>query len=175
MGLLLALLWVIEAYDQATANSLDVYGIRAGDQASLWTVFTAPFLHAGWNHLISNSVPFFVLGLLVLMAGTTKWIVTSLISIITSGLAAWTWSAPRTITVGASGLIFGWLLFLLVQGLLARNWRQFAVGLVVLFLYGGALTGVLPGLPYVSWQDHAGGAFGGGLCAWMYQGKSRRR
>lgn len=164
---LLGGLWVLELLDQLTGNQLDELGIHAHEVDGLPEIFTAPFLHAGWDHLISNSVPFAVLGFLVLLGGVARWVVASLSSIVSSGLVAWLMTPPNTIVLGASGLIFGWLTYLLARGLWGRRPGQVAVAVIVLLVYGGLIWGVLPGAAGVSWQAHLGGAVGGVLAAWM--------
>ncbi len=165
MPALLAGLWVLEAIDQASGERLDLYGIHAREIDGLGGIATAPFLHAGWDHLIGNSLPFWVLGFLVLIGGLARWLISSLISIVTSGLAAWALTPADTIIVGASGLIFGWLTYLLARGLWSRSVAQIAVAVAVLVVYGGLIWGVLPGAAGISWQAHLGGAIGGIIAA----------
>lgn len=167
MAVLLAGLWVLEGLDQLSGNALDTYGIHARDVDGLPEIFTAPLLHAGWDHLASNSVPFFALGLLVLLGGLVRWVVATLVSVVSSGLTAWLLTPAGTIVLGASGLVFGWLTYLLVRGIWSRRPGQVALAVVVLLIYGGLLWGVLPGAAGVSWQAHLGGAVGGVLAAWL--------
>jgi membrane associated rhomboid family serine protease len=167
MAVLLAGLWVLEGLDQLSGNALDTYGIHAGEVDGLPEIFTAPLLHAGWQHLASNSVPFFAFGLLVLLGGVARWVVSTLISVVSSGLTAWVLTPPGTIVLGASGLIFGWLTYLLARGLWSRRPGQVALAVVILIAYGGVLWGVLPGNAGISWQAHLGGAVGGVLAAWL--------
>ncbi len=166
MVLLLAGLWALELVDQASGNALDLYGIHARELDGLPEILTAPFLHAGWPHLMSNSVPFLVLGFLVLLGGVARWLLSSLASIVSSGLFAWLLTPADTIVLGASGLIFGWLTYLLARGLWSRRPGQVAIALLVLLVYGGLIWGVLPGGAGISWQAHLGGAVGGVLAAW---------
>jgi membrane associated rhomboid family serine protease len=165
MVLLLGVLWMLELLDQASGNALDAYGIHAREVDGLPEILSAPFLHAGWQHLAGNSVPFLVLGFLVLLSGVARWLVSTLTSIVSSGLFAWALTPAGTIVLGASGLIFGWLTYLIARGLWSRRPGQVALGLLVLFLYGGLIWGVLPGAAGVSWQAHLGGAVGGVLAA----------
>jgi membrane associated rhomboid family serine protease len=164
---LLAWLWLVEGVDTLMGHQLDNYGIHAHEVDGLPGIISAPFLHAGWDHLISNSVPFFILGFLVLLGGLARWLLSSLISIITSGLTAWLLTPGQVIIVGASGLIFGWLSYLLARGLWSHRPGQVALAVGVLVLYGGLILGVLPGQTGVSWQAHLGGAVGGVLAAWL--------
>jgi membrane associated rhomboid family serine protease len=166
MGALLVLLWVLEGVDQLTLNALDGLGVSPREVDELPQVFTAPFLHFGFEHLASNSLPFLVLGLLVLLSGLRNFVVATLASIVVSGLVVWLVSAPGTVTAGASGLVFGWLAYLLVRGFFTRDWKQILIAVVVFVVYGGILWGVLPGQPGVSWEGHLGGAAGGVLAAW---------
>jgi membrane associated rhomboid family serine protease len=167
MLLLLAGLWFLELLDQLSGNELDQLGIHAREVDGVPEIFTAPFLHAGWDHLISNSLPFYVLGFLVLLSGLARWVASSLIIIIISGMTAWSLTPPHTIILGASGLIFGWLTYLLARGIWSRRPAQVVVAVIVLLLYGGLIWSVLPGSAGVSWQAHLGGAIGGVVAAWL--------
>jgi membrane associated rhomboid family serine protease len=167
MLLALAALWLSELVDQLSGNRLDNYGIHARELDGLPEIYSAPLLHGGWDHLIANSGPFFVLGLLVLLGGAVRWAVSTIVSVTVSGLTAWLLTPVNTIILGASGLIFGWLSYLLVRGLLTRRPAQVIIGIVVLVVYGGMIWGVLPGAAGISWQAHLGGAIGGVLAAWL--------
>lgn len=175
MLMLLGVLWVLELVDQASGNALDGYGIHAREVDGLPEIFSAPFLHAGWQHLVGNSVPFFVLGSLVLLGGVTRWLVSTLTSIVSSGLCAWLLTPAGTVVLGASGLVFGWLAYLLARGVWSRRPGQVALALVVLALYGGLLWGLLPGAPGISWQAHLGGAVGGVVAARYLHRRPARR
>ena len=165
----LVLLWVLEALDAVLLGALDGFGVSPRVIAELPQVLTAPFLHFGFEHLMANSLPFLVLGVLARMAGRRPFWVATLASILVSGLFAWLLSAPNTVTAGASGLVFGWLAFLLVRGLFNRNWKQILISAAVFGFFGGMLWGVFPTLPGVSWKGHLGGAVGGVLAAWWLQ------
>jgi membrane associated rhomboid family serine protease len=175
MLLLLAGLWMLELLDQLSGNRLDQLGIHAREIDGMPEIFTAPFLHAGWDHLISNSLPFVVLGFLVLLSGLVRWLASSLIIIIVSGMAAWSLTPAHTIILGASGLIFGWLTYLLARGIWSRRPAQVVVAVLVLLVYGGLIWGVLPGAAGVSWQAHLGGAAGGVLAAWLLHRRASRQ
>ena len=166
MGSLLALLWVLELVDQASSNSLDPYGIRPRTDEGLLNVFTAPLLHGGWAHLSSNSLPFLILGFLVLLDGWKTWVVATLTSVIASGLLVWLVAPADSITLGASGVVFGWLTYLLLRGLFSGNLGQLVLAAVLFVVYGGILWGVLPGAVGISWPAHLGGVVGGALVAW---------
>jgi membrane associated rhomboid family serine protease len=175
MLLLLAGMWMLELLDQLSGNQLDQLGIHARDVDGMPEILTAPFLHAGWDHLISNSLPFVVLGFLVLLSGLARWLVSSLIIIVISGMTAWLLTPANTIILGASGLIFGWLTYLLARGLWTRRPAQVVIAVLVLFVYGGLIWGVFPGNAGVSWQAHLGGAVAGVFAAWLLHRRATRR
>ena len=167
IGVAVALLWLIELVDQLTRGSLDALGIHAWQVSSLPAVFIAPWLHVDWAHLGANTLPFAVLGFLVMIGGALRAALSTLWSVVTSGLFAWLLSPPNTVTIGASGLIFGWLTYLLTRGLFARDGKQILLAVVIFLVYGGILWGVFPTQVGVSWQAHLGGAVGGVLAAWF--------
>lgn len=175
MLLMLAGLWVLELLDQLSGNELDQLGIHAREVDGMPEIFTAPFLHAGWDHLISNSLPFYVLGFLVLLSGLARWLASSLVIIVVSGMAAWSLTPAHTIILGASGLIFGWLTYLLFRGIWSRRPGQVVVAVLVLLVYGGLIWGVFPGTAGVSWQAHLGGAIGGVIAAWLLHRRTSRQ
>ncbi len=166
VGSSLALMWLLEGIDVVTGGALDSLGVSPRIIGELPQIFTAPFLHFGFGHLMANSIPFLVLGTLTRMSGRREFWVATLSSIVVSGLLTWLISAPGSVTAGASGLVFGWLGYLLLRGLFARNWVQILIAAAVFGFFGGMLWGVFPTLPGVSWQAHLGGILGGVLAAW---------
>jgi membrane associated rhomboid family serine protease len=175
MLLLLAGMWMLELLDQLSGNQLDQLGIHAREVDGMPEILTAPFLHAGWDHLISNSLPFLVLGFLVLLSGLARWLVSSLIIIVISGMTAWLLTPANTIILGASGLIFGWLTYLLARGLWSRRPAQVVIAVLVLLVYGGLIWGVFPSGAGISWQAHLGGAIAGVLAAWLLHRRATRQ
>jgi membrane associated rhomboid family serine protease len=175
MLLMLAGMWLLELLDQLSGNQLDQLGIHAREIDGMPEILTAPFLHAGWDHLISNSLPFVVLGFLVLLSGLARWLVASLIIIVISGLTAWFLTPANTIILGASGLIFGWMTYLLARGLWSRRPAQVVIAVLVLLVYGGLIWGVFPSGAGISWQAHLGGAVAGVLAAWLLHRRASRQ
>jgi membrane associated rhomboid family serine protease len=171
MGVLVAALWVLEGVDQASGNALDGYGIEPRSGEGLVAVFIAPFLHLGWAHLAANTLPFFVLGVIVLLDGWRRWCTVTLWVVVVSGAVVWLIAPAGSVTLGASGVVFGWLTYLMVRGLYTRAPGQIALGVVLFLFYGGLLLGVLPTDTAVSWQAHLGGAIGGVVAA----SRQRRR
>lgn len=175
-----ALLYIIEIWDNLSGHGLEDNGIRPLETDGLSGIVFAPLLHANWGHLVANTVPALVLGFLVTLAGISRFIYATAIVWILGGFGTWVIGnvgAPpgvETNHIGASGLIFGWLTFLIVFGFFTRHVWQIVVGLVVLFVYGGVLFGVLPGTFGVSWQGHLCGAVAGVVAAYLLSGPERK-
>jgi membrane associated rhomboid family serine protease len=170
-----ALLYLSEAIDQFTPLQLDDDGIRPWSLDGLDGILWSPLLHGGWGHLFANTLPFLVFGFLAMAGGIRQWVAVTATIWLLGGLGVWlTGGSPVTSHIGASGVIFGWLAFLLTRGFFARSARQIALAAVLLFFWGGLLWGVLPGQPDVSWQGHLFGAAAGVLAAWLVAKASRR-
>jgi len=158
----LAVLWGLEIVDTAMNGRLDAYGIRPRSLSGLEGIPFAPFLHAGFGHLFSNSLVFAVLGVVAYAAVTlARFAGVIAITALSSGLGAWIFGEPNTVVIGASGVIFGLLGFLLFRGLTERSPGAITVSIMMLMIYGGTISGILPGVPYVSWQSHLFGFVGG--------------
>ncbi len=154
--------WCVELVDRvAFGGSLERFGIHPRDMASLWGILAAPVLHVGWVHLAANTVPFVVLGWLVMLRRISDFVVVSAIAILIGGLGVWLVGAPNSIHVGASGLIFGYLGYLLARGYFERSLWAIVLAVAALILYGGVLWGVLPGQTGISWEGHLFGFLSG--------------
>jgi membrane associated rhomboid family serine protease len=164
-----ALLYVVEFVNLAIFHgTLSDYGIVSHRVAGLPGVLWAPLLHVGWSHLASNTVPVLLFGFLAMAIGIRQWAAVTAVIWLVSGLGVWLTEDTGVSTVGASGIAFGWLMFLLVRGVFNRSAKQLAVAAVLLFYWGSALWGLLPDVnPEISWQAHAFGALGGLLSAWL--------
>src|ERR1700742_3691356 len=177
-----ALLYLVELIDQLTRHSLDVNGIRPLETDGLWGIIFAPVLHANWQHLMANTIPLLLLGFLMTLAGWSRFVWATAIVWILGGFGTWLIgnvgsSCGPTDHIGASGLIFGYLAFLLVFGIFVRKVWNIVVGLVVLFVYGGVLVGAMPVLHQcggVSWQGHLCGALAGVVAAYMLSAPERK-
>jgi membrane associated rhomboid family serine protease len=151
----------------------------------LMGIVFAPLLHANWDHLIANTVPALILGFLMTLAGMSRFIFATAIVWILGGLGTWLIGNIGTHCpyvgvrcesnhIGASGLIFGWLAFLIVFGFFTRKVWEIVVGVIVLLVYGSVLLGLLPGTPGVSWQGHLCGAIAGVIAAYLLSGPERK-
>ncbi|HWM57014.1 MAG TPA: rhomboid family intramembrane serine protease [Pseudonocardia sp.] len=166
MLLFTALLYVIETADTVTGGVLDAEGgIEPRELDGLDGVLFAPLLHGGFAHLVANTVPFLVFGFLAMAGGMRQFVVVTATVWLLGGLAVWLLGPADTNHIGASGLIFGWLVFLLVRGFYTRSVAQLVLAVALFLIWGGVLWGVLPGDPNVSWQGHLFGALAGLLAA----------
>jgi membrane associated rhomboid family serine protease len=167
-------LYGVEVVDTVTGDSLQDDGIVARRLDGLDGVLWAPLLHGTWGHLIANTLPFLIFGFLAMAGGIRQFLVVTGLIWVISGLGVWLTGPDGIPTVGASGLIFGWLVFLLARGFFARSGRQIALAVVLFFFWGGILFGVLPGAAGVSWQGHLFGALAGLLAARLVASADRR-
>ena len=165
-------MWAIELVDAIILDdALERQGIQPRRVRGLDGILFAPFLHDGIGHLIANTIPLAVLTALVLIRGVPRWAEVSAIVIVAGGLATWVLARSAN-HIGASGLVFGYLGFLLAAGFFERSLKAFALGAVTGLAYGGLLFGVLPTRPGISWESHLFGLLAGILAAWAL---SRRR
>ena len=165
VGYLVAI-WAVQLINVLFFNGyLVVFGIHPLEVVSLPFIFTSPLLHGGWDHIISNSFAGALFAFLVGYSGKRVfWEVTAFVVII-GGLGTWVFGGVGTNHIGASGLVYGWLAYLLVRGFFNRSGAQIILGLILGFFYSGLVWGLLPGTPGISWQAHLFGAIGGVVAA----------
>ncbi|MCP1386961.1 rhomboid family intramembrane serine protease [Corynebacterium sp. TA-R-1] len=149
----------------AFGGNLLYLGIHPLELSGLPFIFTSPLLHGSLEHIISNTIPGAIFAFLVGYSGKRVfWEVTAFV-VIVGGLGTWVFGGIGTNHIGASGLVYGWLAYLLVRGFFNRSGSQITLGLTLGFFYSGLIWGVLPGTPGVSWQAHLFGAVGGVIAA----------
>lgn len=166
LAVAIAVMWVAEIVDTFLGGRLDALGIRPREIGGLVGIALAPFLHVGFHHLIANTVPFLVLGWFVLLRETWHFVVVSLAVIVLGGLGVWAFGQTGSVHLGASGLVFGYLGYLMLGGWFERRIGTIVGSIVVAIIYGSLVFGMLPGTPGVSWESHLFGFLGGGLMAW---------
>lgn len=169
-----AFMWILEGIDFLVGGRLDVFGIHPRSAEGLYGILFAPFLHGGFGHLASNTIPFIVLSLLILMRRMRDWFVVSGLAAFLGGFLVWLTGASNSVHIGASSLIFGYLGYLLSRGIFERKLPSILLSLGVLFGYGGVIYGVLPGQPGISWQGHLFGFLSGILGAWLLSGRKAK-
>lgn len=164
-------MWVTFAANTLLAGALLQFGIVPRTVHGLIGILVAPLLHANLNHLLANTVPFLLFGWLVMLRDRRHFVPVTLYAMLGAGLLAWTIGAPNSVHVGASGVIFGYLGFLLLSGWYTRSFVSIVISLGVAVLWGGTVMQVLPGTPGISWEAHLGGFIGGVLAARRFRGK----
>ena len=169
----LGLAWLGFVATTLTGGALLSFGIIPRTTIGLRGIVFAPFLHGSFTHLLANTVPFIVLGWLVMLRDKRHFGRVTIAAALGSGILSWLLGAPGSVHIGASGVIFGYLGFLMLSG-----WYQRTIGSVLLSLgvtaaWGGLALGVLPTMPGVSWQGHLGGFIGGILAARAFRSGSR--
>ncbi|QZZ21735.1 rhomboid family intramembrane serine protease [Leptothermofonsia sichuanensis E412] len=166
---LVGLMWTLEIFDQFILRpffrtTLDFYGIIPRNLIGLRGILFAPFLHGSIPHLIGNTVPFIILGWLIMMREIRDFFWVTLIAGLISGLGTWLFGSPG-VHIGASGVIFGYLGYLLLRGFFERSATSVVISLGVGTLYGSLLWGVLPMQYGISWEGHLFGFIGGVVAA----------
>lgn len=168
---LVAIAWAVEFIDIFIfGQRLNIFGIIPRNPIGLRGILFAPFLHGGLGHLIGNTIPFITLGWLIMLYDISVFVWVSIIAALVGGFGTWLF-AQGGVHIGASGVIFGYLGYLLGRGYFERKPVSIAVALFVGVLYGSMLWGVLPLHPYISWEGHLFGFIGGGFAARLLNGK----
>jgi len=162
---IVVVMWALEIVDVALDNRLDNYGIEPRDPDALPGIVSSPFLHAGFGHLIGNTIPLVAMGLAIALAGARRLISVTLVVGLIAGLGTWLTAAANTETIGASGLVFGYATYLMTRFFFSRRVLDLVLGLGVLVLWGASLLASLAPTPGVSWQAHLFGAVGGVVAA----------
>ncbi|GAB4099040.1 rhomboid family intramembrane serine protease [Sinomonas halotolerans] len=176
-----AVLYALQIANMATLGWLaSTFGIRPRDPESLPDILTSPLVHdpTGWGHLAANTLPLIVFGFLAFLAGVREFLTAVALSWLASGIGVWLFGGSifglPSITVGASGVIFGLFGFLLVRGFLNRRWGQILLAVALFIAYGGVLLGALPTLERgISWQAHLFGLLGGVAAAVALRSRER--
>ncbi|HEY9848489.1 MAG TPA: rhomboid family intramembrane serine protease [Leptolyngbyaceae cyanobacterium] len=166
LGGIVAFMWVVEIIDIFfLRGSLNYYGIIPHRIIGLRGILFAPFLHGNFFHLAANTIPFVTFGWLIMLRETSDFFIVSAITALVSGLGTWITGSPNSVHIGASGIIFGYLGFLLLRGYFERSATSIFLSLFVGFSYGSMIWGVLPTQMGISWQGHLFGFIGGAIAA----------
>ncbi len=155
-------IWAVHLVNTfAFGGLLTFFGVHPLDPGALWQIFTAPLLHGSFGHLISNTVPGAIFSFLIGMSGARVWWEVTAVVVVVGGAGVWLLGGVGTNHIGASGLVYGWLAYLIVRGIFNRSLGQIVVGVFLGMAYSGLVWGVLPGAEGISWQAHLFGAVGG--------------
>lgn len=172
----IAVLWLVQIVNWTDHYWLSRhFGIVAREPSRLPDIFSAPLLHWSFSHIEANSAPLFFLGFFAAYRGIRRFVVVTLLIVVTSGLGSWLFSPTRTLEVGASGVVFGYFGYVVVRGIVERRVLDVIVGIVVALLYWSILQGVLPNDPHISWQAHLFGLIGGIVAALLLRQRPPKR
>ncbi len=162
-----AAIWAVFILDLVLPIDLNSFGLTPRTPAGLAGIGAMPFLHGNLQHIVSNTLPIFVLLMLLAGSKANSWQVV-LAVVLLGGVLLWLFGRPAT-HIGASGLIFGLIAFLIVSGFRERRFVPLVISVVVTFLYGGSLLlGIVPRLgSHISWDGHLFGALAGGIIAYL--------
>jgi len=161
LSLPLLIMWVVECLNFVAGGALDQFGIVPRSPDGLTGIIFAPFLHASFTHLIANTLPYLTLGWIIVLRRTSDFVWASLIAALAAGIGTWLVAPADTVHVGASGVIFGYLGFLLSRGYFERSLPSILLSIAIGVIYGSLIWGVLPGQSGISWQGHLFGFIGG--------------
>jgi len=166
LAVLVTIMWAVELVNALDSYRLDSDGIVPRSVSHLDGIVFAPFLHASLSHLLANTVPFVILGVAIALAGARRLLLVSLIVALVSGFGTWLTAPGGSVTVGASGLVFGYATYLISRGLFDRRLVEVTIGVAVVLLFGAALVVDLIPRSGISWEAHLFGGVGGVLAAW---------
>lgn len=161
-------LWIIRFFEEVEYTNLYRFGVYPRELKGLFGILLSPFIHADFNHLISNTFPLIILGTgIIYFYRSLAYKVIGFIWIV-SGFCVWI-AARESYHIGASGLIYGVASFLFFSGIIRKDIRLSAISLLVVFLYGGLIWGIFPIFPKISWEYHFFGGFCGLIAAIIYR------
>ena len=176
VGSFALLLVVIQLVNSAMSYSLDPrFGVVPRTWHGLTGILSAPLLHGSWGHLLSNLLPLVIFGILIMLGTARQFVAVTALVWLVSGLGVWLFGQTNSATIGASGLVFGWLAYLIARGVFTRSFGQILLGVVLLVVWGSLFwTGIvkvavadITGVVTISWQAHLFGAIGGVLAAFL--------
>jgi membrane associated rhomboid family serine protease len=163
------LLWVIKISEIIFNLDFTRFGILPGSVKGIPGILFAPLVHANIKHLFSNSIPILFLGSGIIYFYRNSSYKVILIIYLGTGILDWIF-ARKAYHIGASGIIYGFVTFLFFSGIIRRDTRAIALALLVTFLYGSLVWGVLPIDSGVSWESHLFGSLMGIFCAFLFKG-----
>ena len=169
LGVFVAVIWALAGVDFLMDNRLAEYGIVPRTMDGLWGIPLAPFLHGGFGHAFSNTVPLLMLGGLVATRGWQTLLGVTLFVVLLGGAGVWLVARGGS-HIGASGLVFGYFGYLVARGWYDRRIVSILIAVVVMVVYGGLIFGVLPTGGRVSWEGHLTGLIAGVLAGEVREG-----
>jgi membrane associated rhomboid family serine protease len=169
LGYTMIILWTVFFVTVLAGGRPLALGIIPRTTIGLRGIIFGPFLHASYAHLLTNSIGFLMLGWLVMMRDLRHFVIITFVAMLSSGIMAWLLGPSNSVHIGASGVIFGYLGFLMLSGWYTRSVGNIVLSVLVTVIWGSVVFGVLPGEAGISWQAHLGGFIGGVLAAKAYR------
>src|SRR5664279_885670 len=168
MAVVGALLWVVQIANASDHYGFNRFGVKPRAVDGLWGIATQPLLHQSYGHLLSNTVPLLAIGWTLLLSGVRAWLFVTGAVIVLGGAATWLVAPSGTVIVGASGMIFGWLGYLLARAYFTRRLKWILVAVALLIFFGTLLGNLLPNVDSgTSWQSHLCGFVVGVGVGWL--------
>lgn len=164
----LVLLWLIQFAQYLFSFNLIEYGLLPQTAKGLIGIFTAPLIHSGFSHIFSNSIPLLFLGAGIFYFYKEAAYKVFFMVYLIPGIFVW-FFGRESYHIGSSGIVYGFVTFLFFSGLIRRDNRSIALALIVTFLYGGLIWGVLPLDRKISWEYHLFGALTGIYAAIIFR------
>jgi membrane associated rhomboid family serine protease len=166
--LFVGILWIVKLVEVYQNADFGVYGNLPRSISGLKGIVLSPLIHGNYRHLISNSLPLLILGIITfnfyrkIAFEIFFWVY------LISGICVWI-VGEDAYHIGASGLVYGFASFLFFSGMFRKEITALILSILVAIVYGGIIWGIVPGEPGVSWQTHLYGAIAGGMCAYFYR------
>jgi membrane associated rhomboid family serine protease len=167
-AILIGILWAIHLHQEIFSWDPGVYGIMSRRVWGLQGILTGPLVHGNWSHLISNSVPLFVLTAMATyfykkVAVRAFWLIYFF-----TGCSVWLFARDVS-HIGASGVVYGLVAFIFWNGIFRRSLRSIMLAGIVILLYSGMFAGVLPDQEGVSWESHLLGSIVGIVISFWFK------
>lgn len=175
LAAIVLLMWLVEAINSLDSGGLDGDGIHARSVTHFWGILTSPFIHASFQHLFDNTLPFVFLGVIIALHGAGRLLLVTGFIIVIGGVGTWVIGPGGVSTIGASGVVFGYAAYLLTRGFFDRSLWELAVGVLVGVIWGAVLLSSLVPHSGISWQAHLCGGMAGVIVAWRLSSIDRRR
>jgi len=161
-------LWSVHLLSLLFNEDLSKLGLLPRNLLGLLGIFTSPLIHADFSHLISNTIPLIILGWIIFSFYPKLSYLLFVFIYFFTGLLVWIF-ARQVYHIGASGVVYGFVSFLFFSGIFRRDNTSIALALVITFLYGGLVWGMIPGWKGISWESHLFGAITGLIAAYLFR------
>lgn len=165
----IAILWLIHLFQVVSGIDLGRLGVFPRNAAGLPGILTSPLIHGSWEHLFYNSVSFLMLSAVIFGFYPRIAIRSFILLYLLSGLGVWILGQPFTYHIGASGIVYGMVSLVFWNGIFRRNIKSIVLALIILVVYAGFFSGIVPGKEGISWESHLLGGIAGIFLAWWYR------